>query len=203
MGFLIIIAVPLAFAAYHLAMGKQVTGRTVVGPSHAVAGKDVSVVGIAQPWEQPELSKATNLPVLWSRAHYVSRTSTFSRSNSTGPPKLVGKTRTHFQVVDEQQPQVSIAVDSKRLREVKVRNRKGEGSAASGRVEEKAVYPGDRVWLHGRLQDKGGYLVFGRGAVLHDQPPQTRARKHRTFALLGFAATGVAVVVAVAIQLGG
>ena len=202
MGFLMIIAVPLAFAAYHLAMGKQVTGRTVVGPSDAVAGKDVSVVGIAQPWEQPELSKATNLPVLWSRAHYVSRRSTFRGTNSTGRPKLVGRTRTHFQVVDEQKSQVSIAVESKRLREVKVRNRKGEGSAAGGRIEEKAVYPGDRVWLHGRLHDRGGYLGSGRGAVLHDQPPQTRARKHRICALIGFVATGVTAVVAVAIQLG-
>lgn len=198
-----IIGVPLAFMAYHLAMQKQVAGRTVHPPSQATAGKDVSVVGIAQPWEQPELSKASNQPVLWSRAHYVQTKSTFSKNNNTGPPKLLGKTRTHFQVIDEQFPQASVAVDSKRLREVKVKNRKGAGSQASGRVEERAVYPGDRVWLHGKLEDQGGYLGFGRGAVLHDEHPEVRGKKHGTFALIGLVATGVAAVVAVAVLIAG
>jgi hypothetical protein len=203
MGFLLFLA-PLAFAAYHLAMRKQVTGRTVLPPSRAAAGRDVSVVGIAQPWETPEISEASGQPVLWSRVHRIAANSTVTgrRKDNTTLPRLIGKTRTHFQVVDEHTG-AACAVDSPKLREVKVRNRQGPGSRRTGRIEEHAVYPGDRVWIHGRLEDRGGHLGFGRGAVLHDEPPEQRARKHGTFATIGLAAAGVGAIVAVILAFAG
>ena len=185
---------PLAFAAYHLASRKQLVGYRSVSPSQASPGKSVSVVGIAQPWEQPGVSKVTGAPVLWSRAHFV-------RRSQSGPPRSAGTIKTQFAVVDEVDQQAAVAVDGRRLREVKVRKRTGPGSATAGRYEERAVYPGDRVWVHGRLEDRGGFLSFGRGALLHDEPPETRARQHGVLAIVGIVGTGLGAATAAVLLL--
>ena len=190
MGVFILVAVPLAFAAYHLSMRKQLLGRESHPPSQATPGKEVTVVGIAQPWEQPGTSRVTGQPVLWNRAHFV------SGRRDSGPPLSAGKVSTHFQIVDERDRRISVAIDSARVRDVRVRNRVGDGSAATGRYEEKAVYPGERVWVVGELTDTGGFRGFGKGAVLLDEHPATRAGRHGIYASVGLALTVIAAMVA-------
>ncbi len=191
----------LAFGAYHLAMRQQVAGRTSVPPSQAAPDKRGSVFGIAQPWDQPQPSAATGKPVLWSRAY---RATTHMRAQGNGRVgtrtrrKHLGKVRTHFQVIDEHDGRSAVAVDSTKLGDtaVTVRERKYRPRNRSGRIEERAIYPGDRVWVHGKIEDKGGYLGFARrGTIIHDEPPETRLKKHGMYAMLGVGGAGVGMVV--------
>ena len=199
------VAVPLAFTLYHLSRRQLADGRQVWLPAQVGATDDVSVVGIAQPWEAPGYSPLTDEPVLWSRAH---------SSYGDGTAFSDGKVATTFVLRDEYQPEVAIAVESGDLREVLVRTRGARGSSADaardnpisalfrqlGRsirhrtAEERAIYPGDRVWLHGPLLQREGYLAFGKKAWLDDRPPERRVHWHTQLAMLGGGITAVVAV---------
>lgn len=140
--------------------------------------------------------------------------------NASSSSHSIGKVATTFLLVDETVPNASVAVESAKLRDVLVRTRfassdgrlhdAGQGQLAtairyvrhltsSHGLEEKAIYPGDRLWVHGPLKDRGGYLGFGRRAWLDDRAPDDRVAWHTNFAAFG----GVVVVLAALVVLVG
>ncbi len=205
LAFILPVGLPLIFTLYHLSRRQLATGRQVWTPAQVGAAKDVSVVGIAREWEAPGRSPLTEEPVLWSKGY---------SSFGDGPALSDGKVRTTFVLRDERQPHIALAVESRDLREVLVRERGSRGAAADASAdnplyaltrqlgrsfrhhtqEEKAVYPGDRVWLHGPLHQRDGYLAFGKKAWLDDRPPERRVQWHTQLALFG---AGLTIIVAV------
>ena len=205
LAFILPVGLPLIFTLYHLSRRQLATDRQVWTPAQVRASDDVSVVGIAREWEAPGRSPLTEEPVLWSRGY---------SSYGSGPALSDGKVQTTFVLRDEHHPQVALAVESRDLREVLVRERGSRGSSADasadnplfalarqlGRAfrhhtkEEKAIYPGDRVWVHGPLRERDGYLAFGKKAWLDDRPPDRRVYWHTRLALVG---AGMTVIVAV------
>ncbi len=190
--FLFIVALAgLAFGAYHLAMRRQVAGLTSVPPHQATPTKRGSVVGIAQPWEQPQPSPATGKPVLWSRAYRATQRMHARGNGRVGTRthrRNLGKVRTQFQLLDEHDGRSAVAVDSSKLGDtaVDVPKRTYRSRQRTGRLEEVAVYPGDRVWVHGRIEQQDGYLGFARrGTLIHGEPPEAKAAKHSRYGLLG------------------
>ncbi len=214
LGLFLPVAVPLAFTLYHLSRRQAADGRQVWSPAQVGAADDVSVVGIARPWEAPGISPLTEEPVLWSRAH---------SSYGDGPAFSDGKVATTFVLRDEYRPEVAIAVESRDLREVLVRTRGARGSSADAALdnpvsalfrqlgrsmrhrtaEERAIYPGERVWLHGPLLQRQGYLAFGKKAWLDDRPPERRVQWHTQLAMLGGGVTAVVAVLVTILILAG
>ena len=206
LAFILPVGIPLIFTLYHLGRRKLAIGRQVWTPTQVQASDDVSVVGVAQAWEQPGQSPLTREPVLWSRGY---------SSFGDGPALSDGKVQTTFVLRDEHHPHVAVAVESRDLQDVLVRERGSRGVTADassdspldalarqlGRAvrhhtqEEKAVYPGDRVWVHGPLRQRDGYLAFGTKAWLDDRPPERRVHWHTQLALFGAAMTVVTAVV--------
>lgn len=204
--------IPLAFTGYHMGQRRPAVGRDVRLPSTAAPGKDVSVVGIAQPWQPAGISPVTQQPVLWVRA----RRSWQGRKGSGGS-QSIGKLSTAFLLVDGHDPRWSVTVDSNAIRDLDVRVRRRYADR-DGRVltapnehpiisasrhvshrsglEEAAIYPGDELWVHGPLEDLGGYLGFGKRAWIDDRPPETRSLRHTNFAIVGGVATAFGVALA-------
>ena len=215
----VLIGIPaLLFALYHLGRRQQAVGcAEVATPAGAAPTKSASLVGVAYPWEPAGASPVTRRPVLWVRAR---KTVAGVGRNASSSSHSIGKVATTFLLVDETVPNASVAVESAKLRDVLVRTRfassdgrlhdAGQGQLAtairyvrhltsSHGLEEKAIYPGDRLWVHGPLKDRGGYLGFGRRAWLDDRAPDDRVAWHTNFAAFG----GVVVVLAALVVLVG
>ncbi len=216
---LFLAGLPLAFTGYHMGQRRTALGRDVRIPSTAAPGKDVSVFGIAQPWQPAGISPVTQQPVLWVRAR-----SSWQGRKGSGGSRSIGKLSTAFLLVDSTDPRWSVTVDSNAIGDINVRVRrryatrdgtvKTEASenpiiSASRHLshrsglEEVAIYPGDELWVHGPLRDQGGYLGFAKRAWIDDRPPQTRVLRHTNFAIAGGVLTAIGGTAAVVGALGG
>lgn len=213
-----IIGVPLTifgliFALYHLSTRQRNVGREVITPANVVEAKDVSVVGIVQPIEEPGKSPSTGDAVVWLRAFKTFESIFRSSSGSSSHVSRIGKINLRFALVDEVNPDHRLVVDSKRISEIMImlENRRynpdGEPlqlheKHRSARqaitdffrfhllekegVEERAIRPGDRLWAHGRIRERDGELVlYGFQAWLDDRPPVERVAYAGDLARMG------------------
>ena len=180
----------LVYGVFNLGMYRQFAGLSAVRPAEARAAKRTSVVGIAQPWDPPEPSPVTGAPVLWSESRRVTTIITGNSRGGAGTRtrnKRHGRIRTRFQVVDEVDGIAAVAVDGTKLPDTSVKLPETAYGARQSmtRIKEVALLPGTRVYVTGPLRDAGGYLAFGRGCMLQEAAPETRAAHHRQMAMLG------------------
>ncbi len=219
---IVIIAAPLAiasliFALYHLST-RQVIARAAAatGPARITSGRNLAVVGIAQPWEQPGTSAVTRQPVVWARA--MRKTSGVFGDNGGNYTRQGPKIATTFMVRDEADPDAAIAIESGKigLTQIIIRTRRfkhdgtfiaaeGDGALAAvtavfgnlgsnNHIEEKAIYPGERLYVYGKVRERDGYLAMGRGATIDDRSPEVRLARQTTLAMGGLAICGVAAM---------
>ncbi len=222
---LVIIATPVAiasliFALYHLSSRVTVLrAEDPTGPAQVTPGRNLAVVGIAQPWEPPGISAVTQQPVVWARA--LRKTSGVFGDNGGNYTRQGPKIATAFMLRDEAAPDAAIAIESGRigLPQVMIRTRRfghdgtfiaaeGDGAldaisavfgnlGSNDHIEEKAIYPGERLYVYGKVHQRDGYLAMGRGATIDDRPPEVRIARQTSLARGALAVCGVAVVVAV------
>ena len=207
----------LFFTLFHLARRAQALGRTATTPALAEVGQDVCLVGIAQPDDPPGRSPLSEAPVLWLRASEIARGNRHTHSYD------LGKVSTRFLLVDETVPDASVVIESKKISDLHIlmHNRRyskngaalGNGELADDAMqgilaavkfhliergkEERAVYPGDRIWAHGKLAQHDGKLRLGGfSAWLDDRPPEARVAWSGAHARVGAMGTGAAAVLA-------
>jgi hypothetical protein len=210
----------LIFALFQLAHWRRATGRQAISPSQAVVAKDATVVGVVQPIETPGKSPITDEEVVWLRALQTAKGVFRSKSGKTFYRSRVGKHRSRFALVDEQNPNLRLIINSNRISDlwVLLKTRRyrmdctpldttadspGAVQAVTSLlrfhlierrgVQEQAIHPGDRIWAHGRIREKDGELVlYGYSAWLDDRAPADRAAYCGNLARIGglIAATG-------------
>jgi hypothetical protein len=120
-----IIGVPLTifgliFALFHLSGRQRSVGREVISPANAIEAKDVSVVGIVQPIEEPGKSPVTGDAVVWLRAFKTFQGFLRSSSGSSSHVSRTGKINLRFCLVDEVNPDHRMIVESKRISEIMI-----------------------------------------------------------------------------------
>jgi|GEM_PF-5119391 len=226
---LMILGLPMAllglmFALYQLPRRQCSIGREVITPASAVEAKDVSVVGIVQPIEEPGKSPVAGDAVVWMRAYKTFQGFFRSRSGSSSHVRRVGKHQCRFALVDEADPDRRVVIDSKRISDVMIwlENRRyrldGEPMQSSEDhrgalqalkdllrfhvlekegIEERAIRPGDRIWAHGHIRQRDGELVlYGFSAWLDDRPPTERVAYASDLARMGGIASATGAVMA-------
>lgn len=217
-----IIGVPVAiasliFALYHLSYRQTVArAEPPAGPAQVTAGRNLSVVGIAQPWEPPGTSAVTQQPVVWARA--LRKTSGVFGDRGGNYTRQGPKIATTFMVRDETDPNAAVAVESGKigLPQIIVRSRRfghdgtfiaaeGDGAlsavtsvfgnlGSNNHIEEQAIYPGERLYVYGKVRQRDGYLAMGRGATVDDRAPEVRITRQTNLAIGGLAVFGVGAV---------
>jgi hypothetical protein len=195
-------------------------GGSVTGPAEAGPARQASVCGIAEPDDPPGDSPVTGKPALWLRAFRTTQGLAFTRSSNSRHVQRIGKVTTRFRLVDENNPASYLIVDSNKVSEIDVlvtnkrfcRDGAPMATTAAGDdflkatlaffdfhlnkkegMEEKAIYPGDRIWAYGKIREKDGQRILGGwGAWLDDRPPEQRIAWHTGFAKGGAIGIGAA-----------